>query len=564
MNIKLIPNQKGDLNSLIMADDFAQDQDFSDQQIIGKGTWLDRVAKEIVEREKSLGRSTELLRVESGLGASGLPHIGSLGDAARAYGVKLALEQAGYHSELIAYSDDMDALRKVPAGLPEWLNKDIGKPVSEIKDPFGCHGSYGEHMSSLLMDGLDKLGMKYRFQSGYESYKSGLLVKQIGLILENAELIGKKIEELTGQKKYLESLPYFPQCENCGRLNVARPCRFDPIEMKVYYRCTGDEIGRRWVEGCGHEGVADIRKGEGKLSWKVEFAARWSAFDIRFEAHGKELTDSVKINDWISDEILSFPHPYHVVYELFQDKSGKKMSKSTGNLVTPQKWLTVASTQSLLLVYFKRIVGARNISEEDVPQYMDEYDELEDLYFGKSKETNEMKDARLKGLYFYSNLSSPPASVLQHVSYRLIVELAKVAPADNPVEYIEKRLTTYRAVRSIDEQIRKKIEYALNWSKEFSLEETKVELTAGERRAILTFSSNLDSLSDPNAVQTLAFDTARTAGIEPSSFFRAIYLSLLGVERGPRLGPYIVDLGSQTVAEKLRKAVKSESEPELN
>ena len=144
----------------------------------------------------------------------------------------------------------------------------------------------------------------------------------------------------------------------------------------MYYRCTGDEIGRKWVEGCGHEGSVDIRKGDGKLSWKVEFAARWSAFDIRFEAHGKELTDSVKINDWISDNVLSFPHPYHIVYELFQDKSGKKMSKSVGNLVTPQKWMTLSSPQSLMLVYFKRIVGARNISEEDVPQYMDEFDSL--------------------------------------------------------------------------------------------------------------------------------------------------------------------------------------------
>ena len=155
--------------------------------------------------------------------------------------------------------------------------------------------------------------------------------------------------------------------------------------MRVYYRCTGDEIGKKWIDGCGNEGSVDIRKGDGKLSWKVEFAARWSALDIRYEAHGKELIDSVRINDWISDKVLLFPHPYHVVYELFQDRFGKKISKSVGNLVSPQKWLTLASPQSLMLVYFKRIVGARNISEEDVPQYMDEYDELEDSVFWKGK-----------------------------------------------------------------------------------------------------------------------------------------------------------------------------------
>jgi lysyl-tRNA synthetase, class I len=532
--------------------------DDSSAEIIGRGTWLDRVAKEIVERERTLGRSMDNIRVESGLGASGFPHIGSLGDAARAYGVKLALEEAGFRSELIAYSDDMDALRKVPAGMPESLQKDIGKPVSEIEDPFGCHHSYGEHMSSLLMDGLDKLGINYTFQSGYKAYKSGILVNQIKLILENAELIGRKIEEITGQKKYLESLPYFPQCENCHRLNVARPYRFDPTEMRVYYRCTGDEMGRKWIEGCGHEGSVDITKGEGKLSWKVEFAARWSAFDIRFEAHGKELTDSVRINDWISDNVLAFPHPYHVVYELFQDKTGKKISKSVGNLVSPQKWLTFASPQSLMLVYFKRIVGARNISEEDVPQYMDEYDQLEDLYFGKVKEANALKAARLKGLYYYSNLRKPAATAPQHVSYRLLVELAKVAPADNPVEYIQKRLIAYHEIREIDETVKKLIGYALNWAKEFSLEETKVELTPLEKKAVLTLSQRLiDNPCNPENVQTLIFDTAKSLDLKPAALFKTLYQVLLGVDRGPRLGPYVVDNGCEKVAEKLKIAAEN-------
>jgi lysyl-tRNA synthetase, class I len=200
-------------------------------------------------------------------------------------------------------------------------------------------------------------------------------------------------------------------------------------------------------------------------------------------------------------------------------------------------------------------VGARNISEEDVPLYMDEYDQLEDLYFGKAKESNPLKDARLKGLYFYSNLSSPASSPPQHVSYRLLVELAKVAPPENPVDYIEKRLLAYRAVKSIDEGVKERIKYALNWSKEFSLEETKIELTPEEKKGIQELGSKLDTLSDPNAIQTLIFDTARSSGLESSAFFRVLYLSLLGVERGPRLGPYIVDAGPQNVAEKLRKVV---------
>lgn len=528
-------------------------EEVEEHSIIGRGTWLDRVAKEVVGHEKSLGRNISNIRVEMGLGASGMPHIGNVSDAARAFGVKMALEESGYKSELVAYSDDMDALRKVPAGLPDWLENEIGKPVSEIKDPFSCHDSYGAHMSSLLKDALDKLGISYTFKSGYEAYKSGLLVKQINLILRNAKLIGEKIEELTGQEKYLESLPYFPQCKNCGRLNVARPYKFE--ESKVYYKCTGDEIGKKWIAGCGHEGYADITKGEGKLSWKVEFAARWAALDIRFEAHGKELTDSVKINDWISNNILGFPSPHHIVYELFQDKSGKKLSKSTGNLVSPQKWLTLGSPQSLLLVYYKRIVGARSISEEDIPSFMDEYDSLEDLYFGKSREENKMKAARLRGLYYYVNLRNPPKEMPQHVPYSLLVQLAGVSPEENSVDYIAKRLVDYRVARKIDEPLKKKIEYALLWAKEFSLEESRVEYTESERKALSELSAELEGVSDPQVIQTLIFDIARSNNLEPPVFFKALYKTLIGAEKGPRLGPYVVDIGPAKVSEKIRRAL---------
>src|SRR5207253_2608010 len=121
------------------------------------------------------------------------------------------------------------------------------------------------------------------------------------------------------------------------------------------------------------------------------------------------------------------------------------------------------------------------ISEEDVPQYMDEFDQLEDLFFGKVKEDNKLKEARLKGLYYYSNLSKPPAAPSQHIPYRLLVELAKVAPPDNPVEYIEKRLQDYRAIKQVDEAVERKISYALNWAKEFPSEELSMEIGAKEK-----------------------------------------------------------------------------------
>ena len=293
-----------------------------EQKVIGKGTWIDKLAFELLEREKKLGRETEILKVESGLGASGIPHIGSLGDAVRAYGVKLALENLGHKSELIAYSDDLDGLRKIPEGLPDDLNEHIAKPVSLIPDPYGCHDSYGMHMSSILLDGLDRIGIKYKFQRAIDTYKQGLLQEQIHTILQNSAKIGDKISEMVGQEKYQKYLPYFPVCANCNRLYTAEATEYIPEEKKVRYNCHDTTVGSKIIRGCKHQGEADITKDLGKLAWKVEFAARWAAFEIRFEAYGKDIMDSVKVNDWVSDDILKTPHPHHVKYEMFLDKGG--------------------------------------------------------------------------------------------------------------------------------------------------------------------------------------------------------------------------------------------------
>ena len=137
------------------------------------------------------------------------------------------------------------------------------------------------------------------------------------------------------------------------------------------------------------------------------------------------------------------------------------------------------------------------------------------------------------------------------VPYTLLVELAKVAPAENAVEYVSKRLIDYRAVKEVDESIKQRIEYALRWAKEYSLRETEVHLNEKERKVILDLSPKLVGASDQQAIQALIFETARANGLEPSDLFKILYRVLLGVERGPRLGPYISDVGPSKVAEKL-------------
>ncbi len=530
---------------------------------IGRGTWLDKVADTLVKREKRLGRKLDLIRVESGLGASGIPHIGSMGDAVRAYGIALALQDMGYRAELIAYSDDMDGLRKIPAGLPEWLKDHIARPVSEIPDPFGTHPSYGAHMSSLLLDGLDKAGIKYRFQSGREAYKSGRLVKQIDTILQNKDKLGKKITEFVGQDKYVSVLPYFPVCASCGRLYTAAAENYLPAEKKVTYTCKGSRIGKNEVAGCGHRGEADITKGEGKLAWKVEFAARWQAFDIRFEAYGKDIMDSVRVNDWVCDEILKSPHPLHVKYEMFLDKSGKKISKSAGNVLTPQMWLRYGTPESILLLLFKRIAGTRHVGLDDVPALMDEYDYYEDLYFGKAKEENPAKLAKIKGIYDYINKLDPPKQPAPHALYRFLAQQASIYPDDpDRLEKVFARLVKYGMVKEKSDALTHRIRLAANWADDNLAQDEKfeVELAENQSKAVSDllgimkeFANVQETPDNAKALQSKVFDVARANGMEPKEFFTLLYRMFLNADRGPRIGNYFLDLGAERVSAVLKR-----------
>ena len=531
--------------------------------IIGKGTWIDKVADNLLKREKKLGRTVDLIRVESGIGASGIPHIGSMGDAVRAYGIAMALENFGYNSELIAYSDDMDGLRKVPAGLPGWLEEHLAKPVSRIPDPFGdCHTSYGAHMSSILLDGLDKIGVKYRFQSGAETYKRGDLVNQIDTILKNSVSLGQKIAEFIGQEKYNETLPYFPICKSCGRLYVAKAEKYFADEKKVQYTCSGSKIGNQELKGCGYSDQVDINEGEGKLAWKVEFAARWQALDIRFEAYGKDIMDSVRVNDWVANEILGYAHPSHVKYEMFLDKRGKKISKSAGNVLTPQMWLRYGTGESILLLLFKRISGSRHVGLDDIPALMDEYDTYEDIYFDKIREENQVKLTKIKGIYEFVNHLKPPKQPTVHVPYRILVQQASLFSSDKRTDKIYERLKKYGIVKEKTDDLLKKIELASNWSDDlFSTEEKfQIEMKDNHKNAIAELIQSLKSFigseqkpESPKNLQSKVFDIARNNGIEPKELFTLLYKMLINSDRGPRIGSYVLDLGVDRTINILQK-----------
>jgi len=538
------------------------------EEIIGHGTWYDMMAKKVIEREQSLKRDMSKIRTEMGLGASGFPHIGSLGDASRSYAVTLALGEMDYNSELVAFCDDKDGLRKVPAGLPsdmtQKLEKYLGYSVSSIPDPFGCHESYGKHMSSLLLEALDKCGIEYKYYSAKEAYEKGLLLNEIRTILTNAKKVGEIIKEEVGQETYSEVLPFFAVCEKCGHLYTTRAYKFDPKTDKVTYKCEGLEIRGRLIPGCGHEGEVDIKSGQGKLTWKSEFAARWRALDIRFEAYGKDIADSVRVNDRICREVLEFEPPSHAMYEMFLDKSGKKISKSAGNVFTPQVWFRYGSPQSLMLLMLKRFVGTRSLDVSDIPSYMNELDYLEDVYFGK-KQVGEKEAIRLKGLFRYCYVMKPPTKPSIHVPYNLMAFLVKMAPKDSINDYVAEKLQAYGYLQrgqALDEDLQQRIQYALNWTQDFEeIKESTVELSVTERKAIVEFMEKLKTETDPDAIQNAVFNAAKDNGIKPAALFKIFYQILLGAPQGPRLGPYVLAMGKDNVLAALERVLSGKKEP---
>ncbi|MFP3985411.1 MAG: lysine--tRNA ligase [Candidatus Bathyarchaeia archaeon] len=532
------------------------------EEIIGHGTWYDKTAMKIVERERKLGRSLNLIRTEMGVGASGLPHIGSLGDAARSFAVTIALREQGFNSELIAFSDDKDGLRKVPAGFPKSLEKYLGYSVTNIPDPFGCHDSFGAHMSSMLLEALDKCEIDYKFVSAAKAYREGWFSKEIETILTNAARVGEIVKEEVGQERYTEALPYFPICGNCGRIYTTTAHKFLPKEGKILYTCEGMEIKGRWLKGCGYKGETGYRKSEGKLSWKSEFAVRWKALDIRFEAYGKDIEDSVKINDRICREILGYEPPMHARYEMFLDKSGKKISKSAGNVFTPQVWFRYGSPQSLILLMLKRFAGTRELSVIDIPQYMNELDELEDIYFDKKQIPSKKEHAKLTGLYKYCWWLTPPLEPSVHVPYNLLAYLVKVAPEGKEIEYVATKLREYGYVKNKETQpkdLAERIEYVRSWNNDFKeIRETPLTLAPKEANAIKELSETLQGEVDAETVQSAIFEISRKYEIPPRQFFRTIYTILLGTSAGPRLGPYIIAMGKQNVIEALQRTIKQQ------
>jgi len=526
--------------------------------------WIDAVSKAVLDRENRLKRGLEILRVECGIGASGFPHIGSVGDAIRAYGVKLGLDALGTKSELIAYSDDRDGLRKVPIGVPRDYEKYLGIPVTDIPDPWKCHSSYGEHMSQLLLEALEMLELEFTFISGTQAYKSGLLDESIDILLRNHQKVDQIIREEVGSSKPPGWVYYWPVCENCGRIYTTRVTKVLPEEGKVLYVCDQDFKN---VKGCGFRGEASYRKGIGKLAWMGgEFAARWAALRITFEPHGKDITDSFRVNARICKEILKFDPPLTIVYEMFLDRTGSKISKSKGNVITPQQWLRYSPAEVLRMIMFKRYRGTRAISLEMIATYINELEEKIAQYHNLDAIKDPRRRINIKRLVEYSYLlrEVPEPKDYKFGTILNVISLLPFKQMDEQslLKHVSDIIGKYYEITPdelhLDNWFVQLFRCALNYLNEI-VPYMHVEVPSLDPQtldAIERFLISINQDMSAEEIQSLAFSIARESSVSIRNFFSTLYFLLLGRFSGPKLGPLIHRLGVETSKSLILSAIE--------
>ena len=246
--------------------------------------WAEKIAKQIIERDSFRFKKSPIPKIDSwtvksSSSLSGVLHIGRLSDLIRSEAVSIALEKQGFKQKFIYVTEDMDPLRKVPAGVPKSFEQHIGMPVSDVPDPFGCHKSYAEHFISAFFDVLDDfLFLKPKILSMRAEYAKGNFNDSIKVLLKNAESVRQIIESKQDSDLPVQWSPWKPICEKCGKLQTTTITNVDGL--KVEYKCQDYSFEKFTAKGCGFEGQSNLSKGVGKLVWKSEWAAQWKLWNV--------------------------------------------------------------------------------------------------------------------------------------------------------------------------------------------------------------------------------------------------------------------------------------------
>ena len=507
-------------------------------------SWPFVEALRIINNAKKANK--KVINLQTGYGPSGLPHIGTFGEVARTTMILNAIESiSDFEVNLIAFSDDMDGLRKVPDNVPnqDVLSSNLNKPLTSIPDPFGTHESFGSHNNNMLKSFLDQFNFKYKFKSSTELYKSGKFNDTLKIILKKYEEIMNIIIPTLGKERQKTYSPFLPICPDTGIVLEIPIIKIDEKKSIIIFDNKGKKLEK------------SILDGNCKLQWKVDWAMRWYALDVDFEMYGKDLIESAILSTKII-KLLGKSNPSGFAYELFLDEKGEKISKSKGNGITIDEWLNYASPESLSLFMYQNPKRAKKLYNEIVPKAVDEYLDL----IEKGINQNESQ-ILLNPAWHVHNGDLPKEKMI--MSFSMLLNLVETSNADSK-NLLWKFVKKYKSnISEIEHPIFDKlIEYAIKYFNEVIKIKKKYKIPNKTEKLVLEeLIKILDQCNDsmsPEDIQTKIYTVGKENGYKENlrDWFKLIYEVIFGEENGPRMGFFISFFGVQETKQLIMDKIK--------
>jgi lysyl-tRNA synthetase class 1 len=495
--------------------------------------WPFEEARRILKRYEKAPPEKGYVLFETGYGPSGLPHIGTFGEVLRTTMIRRAFEAiSDIPTRLICFSDDLDGMRKVPGNVPQqdMLQEHLQKPLTSVPDPFGTHDSFGDHNNAMLRRFLDTFGFDYEFYSATEFYGSG----QFDAILKRAvdkydDIMAIMLKSLREERRQTYSI-FLPIHPKTGRVLYV-PMKH--VDRENYTITFDDEDGKEWT--------LPVTGGNVKLQWKPDFGARWAALEVDFEMYGKDHSTNTPIYDGICCK-LGVKAPEHFTYELFLDDQGQKISKSSGNGISIDEWLSYASTESLSYFMFQKPKTAKRLYFDVIPKAMDEYHQQLRAYHGQDLK------AQLNNPVWHIHAGEVPESKMV-VPFSMLLNLASAAGAeDKDAMWGFIRRYAPDATPETHADLDQAAGFAVKYYEDF-VKPTKTFRApdAKERAAMEDLAARLrafDGVADDETLQSLVFAVGKEHEFDPlRDWFKALYEVLLGQSQGPRFGGFIALYG---------------------
>ena len=503
-------------------------------------------AKKMLRERKSIIDKKGRITLQTGYGPSGLPHIGTFGEVARTSMIVNALKHlTDLPTEIITFSDDMDGLRKVPDNVPkkDLLENNLHKPLTQVPDPFGKFGSFGEHNNQMLKKFLDNFNFEYNFKSSTELYKSGFFNSSLQVILENYDGIMNIILPTLGKERQKTYSPFLPICPDTGHVLEIPIKEINKKDSKIIFNNNGKDLEK------------SILDGNCKLQWKVDWAMRWYALDVDFEMYGKDLIESAILSTKII-KLIGKTNPSGFAYELFLDEKGEKISKSKGNGITIEQWLEYASPESLSLYMYQNPKRAKKLYKEIVSKTVDEYLEL----LEKTKNQDELQ-LLMNPVWHVHNSNVPKEHMI--MSFSMLLNLVETSNADNK-DLLWKFVKKYK--KNISEKdypiFDKLVGYAIKYFNDVIKKNKKYKKpNSDEKKALEALIKKLDNCNDemlPEDIQTLIYSAGKENGYSKNlrDWFRLIYEVVFGDENGPRMGFFISFFGVKETKDLIKNKIK--------